>query len=166
MKTYIFDEIVKDAPEEVKELLFKCSITPQSPEWHPEGPDEIVPHNVLFHTKAVFDNCIKFNSDHEFLFDFLLAAIFHDLGKVKTTKLNKRGTWSAYGHEFESAKILENNKDWVISKGGNYDRIYNLVNFHMRIKRIDEMRKPKQEKMKSNDYFDELNLFTKCDNMR
>jgi hypothetical protein len=166
MKKKIIDEILQDAPGEIKELLFKCSITPQSPEWHPEGPDEIVPHNVLFHTNAVFDNCMKFNPHHPYLFDLLMAAIFHDLGKVKTTKLNKKGTWSAYGHEFESAKILENHKKWVISKGGNFDRIYNIVNFHMRIKYLDEMKKSKHDKMKSNPYFEELMIFTKCDNMR
>jgi hypothetical protein len=45
-----FDKLVSIAPSEIQEWLNRCANTPQTKTWHPEGPNEKVPHNVLIHT--------------------------------------------------------------------------------------------------------------------
>ena len=109
-------------------------------------------------------NALKYDIDNKI--DLLISALFHDLGKVKTTKENKKGGWSAYGHEAESTRIAETHKDWIIEKGGNFDRIIELISNHMKIKRIDEMRPIKQKRLKENPVYEDLLIFTDCDNMR
>ena len=161
-----FDKFLQDAPEEIKKYIANCWLTPQNSEWHPEGKDEMVPHNVLMHTRIVFRKCLYKYNNFSHLIDLLLSAIFHDLGKVDTTKLNKHDKWSSYGHEAESAKIVKRHKEWIEHKGGNFDRVYNIVNEHMRIKHIDEMRPAKKQKLFDNPFFAEIVMFNKCDNMK
>jgi hypothetical protein len=154
MKLLSFEDIIKKTPEEIDILLAKCSRTPQSPNWHPEG-------DCLKHIQIVYERARKTGE-----LDYILAALFHDLGKVKTTKLNSRGSWGSHGHEFESARILERHKDWVEEMGGNYDRIHSIVFNHMRFKHMDEMKKPKREHFMKNQYFKDFEIFAEFDNMK
>lgn len=149
-----FDEMVSLVPEGVFDLLVKCGDTPQSNKWHPEG-------NVLIHTKIVYDRALKTGD-----INMVLAALFHDLGKVETTKKNKKGDWSAHGHEFKSAKILVSYKDWIESMGGDYDVVRDIVVGHMRIKYINEMRPHKQQQMKDSPVYGHLVKFTEFDSMK
>lgn len=160
----LFHTLLKDAPEELKEILFKLSITPQNKEWHPEGPEEIIPHNVLIHTIIVFNNCRDKNCKYKA--ELLMASIFHDLGKVDTTVLNKKNKWSAPGHEKKSIKYLNTYKKWIKGLDLNFDLIEYLVSEHMRIKQIDNMRKFKVERMKKHKWYHILEMFNDCDNMR
>lgn len=148
------------APQILYDYITECKKTPQSPLWHPEGPNEPVPHNVYFHTNIVYERARKFGS-----IDLMMAAFFHDLGKVDTTKLNEKGNWSAHGHEQISARLVSRYKDWIEEMGCNYDLVYNVVLNHMRIKNMDEMRQSKQQELKDNPYFKELQTFTKFDDM-
>lgn len=149
-----FEEMYNILPEEIKSYLNKCANTPQSPDWHPEG-------NVLNHVKIVYKRAKESEDINQ-----VLTAIFHDLGKVDTTKLSKnKGKWSAYGHEHISAKLVEKYKDWIESTGADWFQIYNIVKEHMRIKRFNEMRPFKQEQLTQNQYFDKINQFTKFDDM-
>ena len=80
--------------------------TPQSPKWHSES--EYVDGHVI----RVIEEAVEYlkrpttqlNSFEAEI--FLLAAIFHDVGKCNTTKFKEKdGLWHHYGHEVESAKI-------------------------------------------------------------
>jgi len=95
-----------------------------------------------------------------------MAAFFHDLGKVDTTAPNKRGGWSAHGHERVSARIASNNKAWIREMGGDPKEVIEVVGQHMRVKQMPNMRKPKQQKLREHPQFDELNQFTKFDDMK
>ena len=148
-----FDKLLSCAPRELREWFDRCEKTPQSKTWHPEG-------NVLIHVKIVYNRARESGN-----LDYALAAFFHDLGKAETTRLNKRGTWGAYGHEYVSARLVIKFQDWISRQGGDVDKIHALVLGHMKIKLMHEMRPTKREEFMKNPYFDELNDFSKFDNM-
>lgn len=149
-----FNELYQIAPVEVQKFLDGCAQTPQSEKWHPEG-------NVLKHTKIVFERARKSGD-----LDMTISALFHDLGKVKATKRNKHGSWSSYGHEFISAKIVEENKEWIQSLGANPERVHEIVKNHMKIKLMDEMRPSKQQEVRNLESYNDLLKFTDFDNMK
>ena len=149
-----FSKMYSMLPEEVQKLLDKCAHTPQSEKWHPEG-------DVLKHIKIVYERARKTGD-----INIVMAAIFHDLGKVQTTKKNKHGNWAAHGHEVISARIVEKHKKWIGSTGARYMKVYEIVKEHMRIKQMDKMRKHKQEALKNHKFYPELRIFTECDNMK
>jgi len=149
-----FNQMYKMAPLEIQKLLDKCADTPQSEKWHPEG-------DVLKHTKIVYERA-RATGD----INIVIAAIFHDLGKVKATKLNKHGSWAAHGHEFISAKLVEEHKQWIGSIGGKFMIVKEIVENHMRIKQMDQMRKHKQQALREHRVYDQLVKFTACDDMK
>lgn len=162
-KILTFEKLVSKAPEDIKNILIRSEETPQSGKWHPEAPNDKVPHNVLKHIKIVYNRALKTGD-----LDLVLTAFFHDLGKAKTTRPSRKtqGSWSSYGHELESTKIVERHKAWIEELGGNYNRIHDLVKFHMKIKLMSEMRSNKQKELRENPYFEDLLKFSEFDNMK
>ena len=156
-----FKEIYISLPVEIRLLLDKCESIPQSDKWHPEGPNEKIPHNVLAHTKIVYERARKSGD-----INIAVAAIFHDLGKVDTTKKNKHGSWSSHGHEFISVRIVDAHKKWIGSLGANFMRVREIVENHMKIKLMSDMRPSKQEALKALKSYDGLQIFSQCDNMK
>jgi len=150
-----FEEISKAAPKEIQDYLRRCGNTPQSAHWHPEG-------DVLKHITIVYNRARKTGDINN-----AMAALFHDLGKADVTKesFTKPGAWPAHGHEFVSAKLVEKHKDWIQSMGANWEEVYEMVKEHMRVKKIYEMRPPKQEQLRSNKYFSKINNFSQFDDM-
>jgi CRISPR/Cas system-associated endonuclease Cas3-HD len=149
-----FEKISKIVPEEIRHLLEKCEKTPQSKTWHPEG-------DVLIHTRIVYERAKKSGD-----LNFAIAALFHDLGKTETTRLNKRGSWGSYGHEFVSARLVIKYQDWISRQGGNVDLIHDIVINHMKVKMMGEMRQSKQEEIKKKPNFNKIKEFSEFDNMR
>lgn len=153
-----YNELYDVAPQEIKDYIDKCKSIPQSPKWHPEG-------DVDIHNRIVYNRAVKHGD-----INLILAAFFHDLGKVDTTALNKHGSFSAHGHEHVSARLATKYKQWIESfKFGsmqaNGDLVHDIVKDHMRIKHMPEMRKIKQDAMKQLPHFNDLNIFTKFDSM-
>jgi len=95
-----------------------------------------------------------------------IAAFFHDLGKADTTAPNNKGGYSAIGHEIVSAKLVKKYREWIESLGADFDEVYGIVNDHMRVKQMDEMKPNKQEDMRQRPHFEKLNHFTGFDNMK
>jgi len=155
-----FDKIIKIVPEEIKQILEKCEQTPQSKTWHPEGPNEKVPHNVLIHIRIVYERARKSRD-----LNYALAALFHDLGKAETTRPNKRGGWGTYGHEFVSARLVIKHQDWISRQGGDVDLIHDIVIGHMKVKLMGEMRQSKQEEFKKKPNYQKIKEFSEFDNM-
>jgi hypothetical protein len=149
-----WEELVSSAPEEIKQYVEKMKETPQGTDWHPEG-------NCYRHVRLVYDRAAATGD-----INLALAAFFHDLGKVDTTAPNKRGGWSAHGHERVSARIADRNKQWIEEMGGDSNEVIEVVRQHMRIKQMDVMKPAKQQAMRDNPYFDKLNKFTKFDDMK
>ena len=150
-----FSNFYDIAPKEFKSYLDRASKTPQTKIWHPEK-------DVLAHTKIVF-NRAKRTRD----INFMLAALFHDLGKVDVTKKHPTipNKWIAYGHEFVSARLVEKYKDWIESLGGDFSIIYYIVRYHMRAKQLDQMKPAKQQAFKSHSYYEYVHQFSDFDDM-
>lgn len=115
--------------------------TQQNPRWHMEG-------TAWGHTKEVCKHAYKFmtlegedkNLHQKRL--FMLSALFHDVGKPKTTFMGKDGNWHSYGHENVGSKIVrEMLWDWPI-----YDREYisHMVKWHMEPLFFRKAKNPKE----------------------
>jgi len=151
-----FDEIYDLVPQEIQEYLDRCKDTPQSPDWHPEG-------DVYKHIKIVYNRARETGDINQ-----VMAALFHDLGKADTTRPSRNypDSWSAYGHEAVSSKLVKKHKKWIGSMGARWFWVYNVVKEHMRVKRIDEMRPHKQREIRENIQADRIFQFSDFDNMQ
>ena len=151
-----FQDFYDIAPEEIKDYLNRCAKTPQSKTWHPEG-------DCLTHIKIVFNRAKRTGN-----INFMLSALFHDLGKADVTRQHPTmpGKWGAKMHELVSARLVTKYRDWIESLGGDYDIIYYIVDQHMRVKHMHEMRPSKREAILSHPYYDLINQFTEFDNMQ
>lgn len=149
-----WEELVSSAPEEIRSYIEKMKETPQGTDWHPEG-------NCFVHSRLVFDRAREYGD-----INLALAAFFHDLGKVDTTSPNKKGGWSAHGHERVSARLADRSANWIEEMGGNPEEVHELVFQHMRIKQFDQMKGSKKAIMRANPLFGKFNQFSKFDDMK
>ena len=150
-----FNEMLEMVPAEILDILEKSAETKQSPSWHPEG-------DVLKHINIVYNRARETGD-----LDLTIAALFHDLGKNAVTKpsRNTPGSWSAHGHEFISTRLVDKYQDFIESLGADFDKVREVVNQHMRIKQISEMKPQKRKALQDNPYYEDLCKFTDCDNM-
>lgn len=87
---------------------------------HPEG-------DVYTHIKVVTDR-VAVHCD----IDVSLAALFHDLGKDRTTEINpKTGMPRSPGHQRYSAQCVSIWSDWIRQMGGTPHVVHSLVYHHM-----------------------------------
>lgn len=148
-----FNYIYHKADGYLKLAMYKMMYTWQNLQWHPEG-------NAYNHAKIVTNRAAITGN-----IDLIVAAFFHDLGKVDTTFINKKGTWAAYRHEFASLKYVERYKDFIKDLGANYDAVWHIVKEHMRIQKYSEMRPHKKRKLEENPYYDLICKFAELDDM-
>ena len=140
----------------IQDYVTRTGETPQGTKHHPEG-------DVLVHTKIVFARARNRSANNV---DMQLAALFHDLGKVDTTVPKEDGGYSAHEHELVSTRLLTYARREVEELGGNYEKIKFIVRNHMRAKRLDEMKRSKVAELEEQgEWFDDLMLFTECDDM-
>lgn len=103
-------------------ILNNLSNVPQDKEFHPEG-------NVWNHTKMVIDLAAKVKDYSENNQVFMWSALFHDIGKIKTTKFIK-GRYRSYNHDLEGENITYQ----ILSSYMNNEQAKNIseiVRFHM-----------------------------------
>lgn len=151
----IFRELCVNVPYELREYINKCKETPQSKIWHPEG-------NCYNHINIVYNRARQYGD-----LNLSIAAFFHDLGKVDTTKVHptKPGAFPAHGHELVSLRLVEKYKDWIEEQGANFDIVHYVVKNHMRIQQINNMRHLKREMFKKDKYFSYVEKFSEFDDM-
>ena len=152
-KIFKWDFLVEHAPPIARDYIDRLHTIPQSANWHPEG-------NVEIHTKIVLMRATWFKDNH-----LVLAALFHDLGKVDTTQPNGKGGYSAHGHEDVSAQLVAHHAEWIRSLGCNADKVEWIVKQHMRVKYLDEMKQKKKMELVSHMWFPSLCDFKSCDDM-
>jgi hypothetical protein len=111
-------------------LLRHMELTQQSALHHPEG-------NVFIHT-ALTHYDVGFRTNFKNM-EIRAAALFHDTGKVLTTRDHGGGKVTAYGHETESLKFAKQFVP-VFYPDANHELVYYIIENHMRIKLIDRMR--------------------------
>lgn len=149
-----FEELVTLAPRDIIRVIVASQDNPENINWHPEG-------NTYAHIKIVVNRLIETND-----INLILSGLFHDLGKVSTTKPNpKTGLPCAFGHEFVSAKLVNENASFIDEMGGDADIVHGIVKNHMRIKQYNSMSFKKQKEMDELPYIKQLIAFSKADTM-
>ncbi|MGG7143723.1 HD domain-containing protein [Clostridium nigeriense] len=104
------------------EILTKLKDIPQDKKFHPEG-------NVWNHTKMVIDFAAKVRNYSNNKEMFMWSALFHDIGKITTTKFIK-GRYRSYNHDTEGEKISYNLlKEYISDKEAI--NISETIKFHM-----------------------------------
>lgn len=156
----LLDDLCLIAPALLYEYILECADTPQNPLWHPEGPNERVPHNVLFHIGIVYERAREWGD-----VDLMMAAFFHDLGKAGTTEMND-GSWTSRGHEELSSKLVQRYRPWIEEMGCNYQKVYEVVKDHMAVKYEGQMSRKTLEKFRAGPYYHHILKFSEFDNMR
>lgn len=116
----------------------KMEYCEQNPKWHGEG-------NCKKHTILVCENAEKTVNNYALINEpkgwikteekfnesiiLLTAALFHDIGKIRTTKIGKDGNWHSYKHEWESEKIT---RRLLWDTGYEFrESICSLIKYHM-----------------------------------
>jgi len=140
----------------IEEVLNHMKWVPQAPDYHPEG-------NVYNHTALVVGRMLRFGGEVD---DALLyAGLFHDMGKYETTAWHtKKGRYVSYGHEHASLKYID--KFSGVIPDSDLDKVKWIVENHMKIKLMDNMKKAKRELLQEHEWFDDLVLFSGYDNMK
>lgn len=115
-------------------------------DYHPE-------RNLLLHTLSVIDRASLFSKD------LMVAALFHDLGKIYTYKVAK----NSRTHEITSSWIVMENRELIEEAGVDYDLVYCVTLHHMAFHHHPD--KLKLESTADQKYLPALAIFRDCDNM-
>ena len=153
-REYSWINILRMLPEEIYLIIEKCKLVNQREDYHPEK-------SVYNHVKIVYERALETGD-----ITFPIAAIFHDLGKLHTTKISpKTGEPHSPGHEHISTKFVDKYKDWIESMDADFDVVRYIVSEHMRAHIINDMRPSKQEAMRNNPLYPKVKEFSKFDDM-
>lgn len=124
----------------IKDLFISLKQVEQSPTWHPEG-------SVWNHT-VIVRHAAKSLSGKKYVYPFI-AAMWHDVGKLTTTVHQDDGKITAHGHEEESLRLFFEYVPIVYADIHpiEIEAAAYLIKNHMRIKRFDEMREFKRQRI-------------------
>jgi hypothetical protein len=149
-----FKEIFNSSPQELKNVVKSHWDAKQNTTYHPEG-------NTLKHIITVVNRAIQKYPNNP---NMILAAYFHDLGKMETYNL-KDGKPTAHGHEKVSHRLVDEYSDFIVEMGGDPNIVAYIVSNHMRMKPHvwDVMRDKKKEKITKHPNFSDLEGFSKID---
>lgn len=149
-----FGILYENAPKKLRKLIDSTKGVKQNPLWHSEG-------DVYVHSRLVTN---RLGNSYPNDKNLLLAGLFHDLGKVETTEWNEeKQSWTARGHEDVSSTIVDYYASWIENMGGNVEIVKIIVENHMRIKYLDEMRTQSKIELVSNPSFNEIVKFNSAD---
>lgn len=151
-----FRDLYNQAPIHLKKIIFDQWKAKQNPQYHPEG-------NTLKHIIVVTARAFKQFPNNS---NVQLAAFFHDLGKLATYGLHpKTGQPTAYGHENESAKLVDQYKAWIRQQGAHPETVKFIVVNHMRVKpqTWQVMKQTKKDVLEKHPQFRDLIDFTTID---
>ncbi|WP_455717927.1 HD domain-containing protein [Anaerosporobacter sp.] len=106
-------------------MLYDLKGTKQSPEHHPEG-------DAWNHTLLVVDTAAKLKELSKNPLIFMWAALLHDIGKPRTTKIRK-GKITSYDHDKVGEKLAIEFLESLVDDHEFIDEVTNLVRYHMHI---------------------------------
>lgn len=106
-------------------MLYDLKGTKQSPEHHPEG-------DAWNHTLLVVDYAAKLKELSKNPVIFMWAALLHDIGKTKTTKIRK-GKITSYDHDKVGEKLAIEFLEFFVDDHEFIEKVTNLVRYHMHI---------------------------------
>ena len=153
----VFEKLLLEAPQSVKELLDGLKGLRENPEYHPEP-------STFEHVRIVTER-LEDTGDA----DLILTGFFHDLFKLETQVVNeKTGYPSSPLHDKAVAKFIRTTvdvKDFISRNGGDVEKVAFMCEQHMRVKRLGEMRNSKRWSLMKHELFPKLCLFTLADKM-
>lgn len=97
---------------------------PQHSRYHMEG-------DVWTHTMMVLDEAAKRRETAEKPLYFMLSALVHDFGKIKSTKFIK-GDYHAYGHEKEGLLAVKQFLGRITNENSLTAYVLNMTELHMK----------------------------------
>jgi hypothetical protein len=151
-----FKDLYRISPPELKQIVIDQWKAKQNPTHHPEG-------NTLKHIIVVTNRAFRDFPDNK---DIQLAAYFHDLGKLATYDINpKTGQPTAYGHEVESSKLIDEFSSFIKQQGANPEIVKYIVANHMKIKPStwDVMKPAKKDPIINDPSYQDLEKFGTID---
>ena len=164
-----FEELLKKCPSHILEKLNTLRELKERKDYHPEG-------NTYEHIRIVTTRLIKTGD-----INLILAGLFHDICKLDAAKKNQavlltndpvmfenmkaEGTLKTYGHEHLASNYVVDNTEFVRKMGANVKKVAMIVENHMRIKQMSNMREQKIKVMIELPVFKELLIFKEADNM-
>jgi hypothetical protein len=152
-----FIKYIKKSQPDLYKLLMSQWTVKQNPSYHPEG-------NTLKHILVVLSRAFNVKPID---INLVLAALFHDLGKLKTYAIDpKKNQPTAYGHEKVSGEIVDKYSHWINTfEGGDSEKVKYIVVNHMKMKPQvwDVMADKKKDPIISNPAFKDLKKFSIID---
>jgi HD superfamily phosphodiesterase len=149
-----FEDLLEIVPTDITNILNKMKSMRENPAWHPEA-------SAYEHVKIVTERAISTGD-----INLVIGALFHDLGKEATRAPSKKGEFeTSFGHEKISAELVEKYPLWITTVGAKPEIVYEIVNQHMRMHRINDMKPSKQATLRSNPHFDRISKFAQMDSM-
>ncbi len=120
--------------------------------------------NNVFHQHDLFEHTMNVINNVEGV-ELKIAALFHDIGKIKTKVENSDGTFSFPNHSTESLKIMNSYfSEWNL-QGINKDLIRKLVLLHDISIPLDYVEMKKLVHYNGMDFMRKLVQFKRADNM-
>jgi len=125
-KPSLFFEKLSQEEQEVFREVYDLIGVPQPEKYHPEG-------DAFVHTMMVLDEAARIKEKAQHPFDFMMAALTHDLGKKIATGRKENGEWHSIGHENKGLPLIRT----MLSRLGTSKKtiLYckNLCKLHMRV---------------------------------
>lgn len=106
------------------DILNSLETVEQEKKYHPEG-------NVWNHVMLVVDTAASIREYANSPKIFMLAALFHDIGKKAATRKSKSGRWISYDHDKIGASSLKEILEFYLVKEDEIEKICSLVRYHM-----------------------------------
>lgn len=139
-------------------MLSDLKNTEQNKQHHPEG-------NVWNHTMLVIDNAAGVKDKSEDKRAFMWAALLHDIGKAKTTKIRK-GKITSYDHDKASESMAEEFLKYFDEEEEFIYKVTKLVRWHMQILFVvKDMPFADVERMTKETSFHEVARLSLCDRL-
>lgn len=107
------------------QLLYALKGIPQSPKYHPEG-------DAWNHTMLVVNEAAKVKAESSDPKAFMWAALLHDIGKPKTTRI-KKDKITSYDHDKIGAELTKKFLEEFALEHTFEQTVVNLVRYHMHI---------------------------------
>lgn len=133
---------------------------PQDPIHHSEG-------NVWIHTMQVLDMAKQVSKESHDPYAFIMFALFHDIGKLKTTVVDQDGhSISSKNHEHVGAEMIQQSASRLVNDKDVLHYMRDMTDQHMRIHNVLKMHAYKVRKMMLTVDAKDLLLFNICDDTK
>ena len=139
-------------------MLFQLKRIRQSPKYHPEG-------NVWIHTMMVTDWAARVKEQSSDKTVFLWAALLHDIGKGRTTRIRK-GKITSYDHDKVGKEMAKEFFSHFEVSPIFVEKVAALVRWHMQILYVvKDLRFADIQSMEEQTDIREVALLGLCDRM-